>query len=128
MRARTPSAPVPARFENNRPTPTPMRVRGLRPRTFRAKRRPNPGRKRQLSPGNDRDIGCPPKAGNPWAVYPVRMDSAALRGRVASFIDRHELIPAGGAVTCFVSGGADSTCLWHVLTELGYRVSALHVN
>ena len=26
-----------------------------------------------------------------------------------------------------VSGGADSTCLWHVLRELGYRVSALHV-
>ena len=24
--------------------------------------------------------------------------------------------------------GADSTCLWHVLAELGYRVSALHVN
>jgi len=29
---------------------------------------------------------------------------------------------------CLVSGGADSTCLWHVLRELGYRVSALHVN
>ena len=27
-----------------------------------------------------------------------------------------------------VSGGADSTCAWHVLRELGYRVSALHVN
>jgi tRNA(Ile)-lysidine synthetase-like protein len=27
-----------------------------------------------------------------------------------------------------VSGGADSTCLWHVLRELGYDVSALHVN
>ena len=27
-----------------------------------------------------------------------------------------------------MSGGPDSTCLWHVLTELGYRVSALHVN
>jgi tRNA(Ile)-lysidine synthetase-like protein len=31
-------------------------------------------------------------------------------------------------VTCLVSGGADSTCLWHVLRVLGYRVSALHVN
>jgi tRNA(Ile)-lysidine synthase len=30
-------------------------------------------------------------------------------------------------VTCLVSGGADSTCLWHVLRELGYAVSALHV-
>ena len=27
-----------------------------------------------------------------------------------------------------VSGGADSTCLWHVLGKLGYRVAALHVN
>jgi tRNA(Ile)-lysidine synthetase-like protein len=31
-------------------------------------------------------------------------------------------------VTAFVSGGADSTCLWHALRELGYRVSALHVD
>jgi tRNA(Ile)-lysidine synthetase-like protein len=29
---------------------------------------------------------------------------------------------------CLVSGGADSTCLWHALRELGYEVSALHVN
>jgi tRNA(Ile)-lysidine synthase len=51
-----------------------------------------------------------------------------LRARVADEIRRRELIPAGGEVTCLVSGGADSTCLWHVLRELGYRVSALHVN
>jgi tRNA(Ile)-lysidine synthase len=31
-------------------------------------------------------------------------------------------------VTVLVSGGADSTCAWHVLKALGYRVSALHVN
>jgi tRNA(Ile)-lysidine synthetase-like protein len=31
-------------------------------------------------------------------------------------------------VLCLVSGGADSTCLYHVLVELGYRVSALHVD
>jgi tRNA(Ile)-lysidine synthase len=31
-------------------------------------------------------------------------------------------------VTVLVSGGADSTCLWHVLRELGYGVTALHVN
>jgi tRNA(Ile)-lysidine synthase len=30
-------------------------------------------------------------------------------------------------VVCLVSGGADSTCLWHALGALGYRVSALHV-
>jgi tRNA(Ile)-lysidine synthase len=48
--------------------------------------------------------------------------------RVERFIREHDLIPAGGEVTCFVSGGADSTCLSHVLRRLGYRVSALHVN
>ena len=48
--------------------------------------------------------------------------------RVDAFIRRHDLIPPGGDVTCLVSGGADSTCLWHVLRALGYRVSALHVN
>ncbi len=31
-------------------------------------------------------------------------------------------------MTALVSGGADSTCLWHVLTALGYDVSALHVD
>jgi tRNA(Ile)-lysidine synthase len=51
-----------------------------------------------------------------------------LERRVADHIERHELIPPGGDVLCFVSGGADSTCLWHVLRELGYSVSALHVD
>jgi tRNA(Ile)-lysidine synthase len=51
-----------------------------------------------------------------------------LRDRVERFVREHELIPAGGDVTCLVSSGADSTCLWHVLGSLGYRVSALHVN
>jgi tRNA(Ile)-lysidine synthase len=31
-------------------------------------------------------------------------------------------------VLCLVSGGADSTCLYHALGELGYEVSALHVD
>src|SRR5579884_796024 len=51
-----------------------------------------------------------------------------LRARVERFVREHELIPAGGEVTCLVSGGADSTCLWHLLGSLGYRVAALHVN
>ena len=51
-----------------------------------------------------------------------------VRGRVERFIREHELIAAGGEVTCLVSGGADSTCLWHLLRSLGYRPSALHVN
>ncbi len=54
--------------------------------------------------------------------------ASALAVRVEEAIRRHELIPPGGEVTCLVSGGADSTCLWHVLRTLGYRVSAVHVN
>ena len=51
-----------------------------------------------------------------------------LAERVERFIRAHDLIPSGGEVTCLVSGGGDSTCLWHVLRTLGYRVSALHVD
>src|SRR5712691_1585385 len=56
------------------------------------------------------------------------MEPADLRSRVQDHIRRVDLIPPGGDVTVLVSGGADSTCLWHVLRELGYGVSALHVN
>jgi tRNA(Ile)-lysidine synthetase-like protein len=56
------------------------------------------------------------------------MDIGALQARVERHIRRRDLIAPGGDVTCLVSGGADSTCLWHVLGDLGYRVSALHVN
>src|SRR3712207_3979748 len=56
------------------------------------------------------------------------MDTASLRDRVTEQIAAHDLIPPGGEVTCLVSGGADSTCLWHALGALGYRVTALHVN
>lgn len=55
------------------------------------------------------------------------MDPSQLRARVQEFVHSHELLVPGAAVTCLVSGGADSTCLWHSLGELGYRVSALHV-
>src|SRR3954466_7947527 len=51
-----------------------------------------------------------------------------LRAGVERFVGEHELIPAGVEVTCLVSGGADSTCLCHLLGSLGYRASALHVN
>jgi len=51
-----------------------------------------------------------------------------LRDRVERFVRAHELIPPGGEVTCLVSGGADSTCLWHALRRLGYDVSAVHVH
>lgn len=56
------------------------------------------------------------------------MDTAAIRARVEEHVRRHELLPAGGEVTCLVSGGPDSTCLWHALRALGYRVSAVHVS
>ncbi len=55
-------------------------------------------------------------------------DPAELRARVDEQIRRHDLIAPGGEVLALVSGGADSTCLWHALRALGYRVSALHVN
>ena len=51
-----------------------------------------------------------------------------LLPRIEAHIRRHELIAPGGEVLCLVSGGADSTCLYHALTELGYRTSALHVD
>jgi tRNA(Ile)-lysidine synthetase-like protein len=51
-----------------------------------------------------------------------------LLQRVESLIRAHDLIAPGGAVTCLVSGGADSSCLWHALSELGYDVAAVHVN
>jgi tRNA(Ile)-lysidine synthase len=47
--------------------------------------------------------------------------------RVEAFIRERDLIAPGGDVTVLVSGGADSTFLWHALRELGYEVSALHV-
>lgn len=56
------------------------------------------------------------------------MDTAAARGRIEEHVRRHALVEPGGDVLCLVSGGADSTCLWHALRELGYRVSALHVD
>ena len=56
------------------------------------------------------------------------MDAEAIRRRIEAHIREHGLIEPGGEVTCLVSGGADSTCLWHALGALGYRVSALHVD
>src|SRR5207344_2684880 len=47
---------------------------------------------------------------------------------VSADIARRELIAPGTRVTCLVSGGADSTCLWHVLGRLGYEVEAVHVH
>jgi len=54
--------------------------------------------------------------------------ASALATRVEASIRRLDLIPPATEVVCLVSGGPDSTCLWHVLGALGYRVSAVHVN
>jgi len=51
-----------------------------------------------------------------------------IRRRIKAHILEYDLIPPGGDITCLVSGGADSTCLWHALGSLGYGVSAVHVN
>src|ERR1044072_4190236 len=56
------------------------------------------------------------------------MPKETVHRRVEAFIRDEALIAPGGEVTVLVSGGADSTCLWHVLRRLGYRVAALHVN
>ncbi|HEY1512937.1 MAG TPA: tRNA lysidine(34) synthetase TilS [Gaiellaceae bacterium] len=55
-------------------------------------------------------------------------DDLSVLERIEQHIRRHDLIEPGGAVLCLVSGGADSTCLYDALRELGYRVSALHVD
>ena len=62
------------------------------------------------------------------APYNDAMEATGLRARIEEHVRRHELIAPGGEVLCLVSGGADSTCLWHALRSLGYRVDALHVN
>jgi tRNA(Ile)-lysidine synthase len=56
------------------------------------------------------------------------MSSAQIPKRIEQLIRAQDLIEPGGEILCLVSGGADSTCLWHALGALGYRVSALHVN
>ena len=56
------------------------------------------------------------------------VDPAEIRERIETHIRAHDLIPPRGDVLALVSGGADSTCLWHAVGALGYRVAALHVN
>ena len=60
--------------------------------------------------------------------HTVIVDARAVRARIEEHVRRHDLIGPGSDVVCLVSGGADSTCLWHALRELGYGVSAVHVN
>ena len=48
--------------------------------------------------------------------------------RIEAHVRRNDLIRPRGEIACLVSGGADSTCLWHVLGALGYRTRAVHVH
>src|SRR6266404_4446684 len=56
------------------------------------------------------------------------MPEQTVSQRVEAFIRDENLLSRDKEVTVLVSGGADSTCLWHVLRDQGYSVSALHVN
>src|SRR3954454_3930470 len=55
------------------------------------------------------------------------MAGVELLERIEAHVRRRDLIEPGGEIACLVSGGADSTCLWHALGALGYRGSAVHV-
>ncbi len=70
-------------------------------------------------------LGC---EASPLLGQNQSVDTAALRERIEEHVRRHGLIEPGAEVCCLVSGGADSTCLWHALRALGYRVTSLHVN
>jgi tRNA(Ile)-lysidine synthase len=56
------------------------------------------------------------------------MAPPSVLGRIAEAIRAHALLDPGAEVTCLVSGGPDSTCAWHALRALGYRVTAVHVH
>ena len=47
---------------------------------------------------------------------------------VAGLLTRCTFPPAGAAVTCAVSGGADSTALLVLAVQAGLRVEAVHVD
>jgi tRNA(Ile)-lysidine synthase len=53
--------------------------------------------------------------------------TASLAERVAEYIAAGQLLERGQELVALVSGGADSLCLWTVMVELGYRVTALHI-
>lgn len=51
-----------------------------------------------------------------------------MKSKVLEIINEYKLIKQGEKVTVALSGGADSVALLYVLLELGYNVSALHIN
>ena len=83
---------------------------------------PPPARGRDLGAALGRPASTP-RYLVPEDVRDERAPRARRAAHSAARVDR-----AGQEVVCLVSGGADSTCLFHVLSELGHRVSALHVD
>jgi len=67
-------------------------------------------------------------ATSPTSSKPWHTGDLELLRRIESHVRRNDLIAPGGDILCLVSGGADSTCLFHALRELGFKVSALHVD
>ena len=59
---------------------------------------------------------------------PGPVDPRRLRERIAAHLAYAGLLAPGQPVAALVSGGADSTCLWHALRALGHPVTAVHVN
>src|SRR4029079_10587782 len=90
----------------------------------RRTRRPVPVHRRAARRGDDaaRAVGCESD------VVGARLRAMSVLERIEANIRANELIEPGGEVLCLVSGGPDSTCLYFALRELGYEVSALHVN
>ena len=70
----------------------------------------------------------PPAATSPSSSSSAYTADLELLRRIEEHVRRNDLIEPGGDVLCLVSGGADSTCLFHALRELGFKVSALHVD
>jgi tRNA(Ile)-lysidine synthase len=70
----------------------------------------------------------PCKHPNPHQTSRWHTADLELLRRIESHVRRNDLIEPGGDIVCLVSGGADSTCLFHALRELGFNVSALHVD
>src|SRR3989442_3997747 len=71
-------------------------------------------------------LGAPLGGGRGRRVRLAAPDAGMIE-RVEAHIRKHRLLEPGAEVVCLVSLGADSTCLFHVLAELGYSVYALHV-